>query len=164
MFAGPAGQRDFISILTNFRYSARHIAVWHGDLPNEPCVLHQDVYQYNRPSIKPSIRYAFFFPEWLFFRWAALSAGFWPQRTNVRLGPKPLCGLAHRKNLAFRKEKSADARELLPGQHIHNPTAADAGFHDDLAAMIIDHLADDSCILAKGILPYGGQYRVGVRC
>ncbi len=39
--------------------------------------------------------------KWLFFRWAAFSAGFRPRRTAVRLGRKPLCGLAHRKNISF---------------------------------------------------------------
>jgi hypothetical protein len=29
------------------------------------------------------------------------AAGFRPRRTKVRLGRKPLCGLAHRKNTSF---------------------------------------------------------------
>ena len=43
----------------------------------------------------------------------------------------------------------ADAGELLSSKHIHNPTAADAGLHDDFAVVIINHLTDHSCIFAE---------------
>ncbi len=37
------------------------------------------------------------------------AAGFRPRRTGVRLGRKPLCGLAHRKNISFMNWKLLSA-------------------------------------------------------
>jgi hypothetical protein len=66
-------------------------------------------------------------------------------------------------HFSFLNEKLTNAGQLFPGQHIHNPTSANTGLHDNPAGVIFDHFSYDGGILAKGILPYGGQNRFGVR-
>jgi hypothetical protein len=43
---------------------------------------------------------------------------------------------------------SADSRELLPREHVHDPRTADPAFHHRNPRMVADHLADD-----RGIFP-----------
>jgi len=51
--------------------------------------------------------------KWLFFRRAAFSVGLRPRRKGVRLERKPLCGLAHRKNISFMNWKLLSAQMYL---------------------------------------------------
>ena len=53
--------------------------------------------------------------------------------------------------------RSANPRELLTAEHIHDPRAADAGFHEDDAGWVGGDFADDRGVAAERVGAHGGE-------
>src|SRR5262249_8095164 len=59
---------------------------------------------------------------------------------------------------------STDARQLLSEQHIDEPGAADAGFHQHHSLVIADDFADDLRVIPERMFAHLSEYVRGGAC
>ena len=55
----------------------------------------------------------------------------------------------------------ADPRQLIPGQHVHDPGGTEGGLHRDPGRMLVGHCADDGGLAAERMVSHGGEHGAG---